>query len=74
MQCPIVRHSSESIIAFRSRGHRGHQLPYTNAIIIRYLRVSKAIRVMRNHKLLASIFSNDDFTVKTILLSVKVRA
>lgn len=39
----------------------------------RYLRVGKAIRVMRNHKLLTKVFSDDDVTIKATLLIVKVR-
>ncbi|CAN0469457.1 unnamed protein product, partial [Hapterophycus canaliculatus] len=39
---------------------------------VRYLRVGKAIRVMRNHQLLAGIFPDDDVTIKATLLIVKV--
>ncbi|CAM9604592.1 unnamed protein product [Pylaiella littoralis] len=39
---------------------------------VRYLRVGKAIRVIRNHQLLTSIFSNDDVSIKATLLIVKV--
>ena len=34
--------------------------------------MGKAIRIMRNHKLLSSVFSNDDVTIKATLLIVKV--
>eukprot|EP00752_Nemacystus_decipiens_P007555 g6749.t1 len=39
---------------------------------VRYLRVGKAIRVMRNHNLLSKVFSDDDVTIKATLLIVKV--
>eukprot|EP00903_Cladosiphon_okamuranus_P006121 g6025.t2 len=39
---------------------------------VRYLRVGKAIRVMRNHKLLTKVFSDDEVTIKATLLIVKV--
>ncbi|CAN0146216.1 unnamed protein product, partial [Ectocarpus sp. 4 AP-2014] len=51
----------------------GSFLPWMASFsFVRYLRVGKAIRVMRNHKLLSSIFSNDDVTIKATLLIVKV--
>lgn len=41
---------------------------------IRYLRLGKAIRVMRNHRLLQRLLNSDDVTVKATLLVVRVSA
>ena len=61
-------------VSFRLHMGSGlHHIVLVRTNSARYLRVDKAIRVMRNHKLLAGVFSNDDVTIKATLLIVKVR-